>query len=296
VDELLAVGLDRDVVADALQIERLPDRHEHVVGRDDEGVARLLGPAAPGAVELAQSHGQALDPGDAFALDHHLDRGRQELQDHAFVLGFFDLLLVGGHGLARAAVGHGDFLGTQAEGRARGVDRGIAAADRHVLAHRHGSAEIAGPQEAQGVGNPFRVLAGVEADPRANGGKRVPLAVQAQRFRIAILRHQRDVAGDVHVGRASALARGMDQRRANAGAAPLVADVLHVFVAEVADRREHGVGGRLPQPAQRGLLDRFAQLHQPVHVGLGAPAFADAVDDLQHPLGADAAGNGSRVG
>jgi len=163
------------------------------------------------------------------------------------VLGFFDLLLVGGHGLARAAVGHGDFLGTQAEGRARGVDRGIAAAaDRHVLAHRHGSAEIAGPQEAQGVGNPFRVLAGVEADPRANGGKRVPLAVQAQRFRIAILRHQRDVAGDVHVGRASALARGMDQRRANAGAAPLVADVLHVFVAEVADRREHGVGGRLP--------------------------------------------------
>ena len=115
--------------------------------------------------------------------------------------------------------------------------------------------------------------------------------MQPQGLGVAFLGHQRDVAGDIDVGRAGAGARGVDQRRADARAAVLVADVLDVLVAEVADRREHRVGCRLPQAAQRGVLDHFAQLDQPLDVGLFALALADAVEDLQHPLGAHAAGD-----
>ena len=39
-----------------LQVERLADGHQDLVGLDDEGVAALLGPAAARAVELAQPH------------------------------------------------------------------------------------------------------------------------------------------------------------------------------------------------------------------------------------------------
>ena len=135
------------------------------------------------------------------------------------------------------------------------------------------------------------VLAGMEANPRADRRKRIALAVQPQGLGIALLGHQRDVAGNIDVGRAGALAGRMDQRRADARAAVLVANVLDVFVAEMADGREHGVGGRLPQAAQRRVLDHFAQLDQPLDVGFFALAFADAVEDFQHPLGAHAAGD-----
>ena len=83
----------------------------------------------------------------------------------------------------------------------------------------------------------------------------------------------------------------MDQRRANAGPAVLVADVLDVLVAEVPDRGQHRVGGRLPQPAERRVLDHLAQLDEPLDVGLLALALADAVEDFEHPLGAHAAGD-----
>ena len=52
-----------------------------------------------------------------------------------------------------------------------------------------------------------------------------------------------------------------------------------------------GFEARLAQAAQRRVLDHFAQLDQPLDVGLFAAAFADAVEDFQHPLGAHAAGN-----
>ena len=83
----------------------------------------------------------------------------------------------------------------------------------------------------------------------------------------------------------------VDQRRADARAAVLVADVLDVFLAEVADGGEHRVRGGLAQAAERRVLDHFAQVDQPLDVALFAPALADAVEDFQHPLGADAAGH-----
>ena len=42
--------------------------------------------------------------------------------------------------------------------------------------------------------------------------------------------------------------------------AALLADVSVVFVAEVADRRKHGVRSRLPKTAQRAILDSEAKL------------------------------------
>ena len=135
------------------------------------------------------------------------------------------------------------------------------------------------------------VLAGVEADARADGRERVALAVQPQGLGIALFGHQRHVAGNIDVRRAGAGARGIDQRRADARAAVLVADVLDVLLAEVADRREHRVRRGLAQAAQRRVLDHFAQVDQPLDVGLFAAALADAVEDFQHPLGAHAAGD-----
>ena len=63
-------------VADLLQVERLADGHQHLVGLDDEGVAAFFGPAAAGAVELAQPHGQALDARHALAVQRRLPPAR----------------------------------------------------------------------------------------------------------------------------------------------------------------------------------------------------------------------------
>ena len=135
------------------------------------------------------------------------------------------------------------------------------------------------------------VFARVEAHPRANGREGVALAVQPEGLGIAFFGHQRHVAGNIDVRRARARARGIHQRRANARPAVLVADVLDVLLAEMADRRKHGVRGRLAQAAQRRVLDHFAEFDEPIDVGLFAAAFADAVEDFEHPLGADAAGD-----
>ena len=62
-----------------------------------------------------------------------------------------------------------------------------------------------------------------------------------------------------------------------------------VLVTEVTDRREHGVGGRLAEAAERGLADRLAEGHEALDVALLALTVADALHDLEHPLGADAA-------
>ena len=78
--------------------------------------------------------------------------------------------------------------------------------------------------------------------------------------------------------------------RADAGLAVLVADVRLVLVAEVADVGQHRVGRRLAEAAERRLLDRLAEVDEALDVALLALAVADARDDLEHALGADAAG------
>ena len=162
--------------------------------------------------------------------------------------------------------------------------------DRHFLID-HEALDAADGNGRVERAPPALVFAGVEADPRADRRQRVLLAVQPQGLGVTLLGDQRHVAGDIDVRRAGAGAGGVDQRRANARAAMLVADVLDVFVAEVADGREHGVGRGLAQAAERRVLDHLAQVDEPLDVGLLAVAFADAVEDLQHPLRAHAAGH-----
>ena len=106
-----------DFVAELLQVQRLADGHQHLVGGDHEAVAAFFRPAAAGAVELAQPHGQALHARHLAPLGDDLHRGGQQPQLDAFQLGLFDLLFVGRHGLAAAAIDHGDALGAQPQAR-----------------------------------------------------------------------------------------------------------------------------------------------------------------------------------
>jgi hypothetical protein len=68
-------------------------------------------------------------------------------------------------------------------------------------------------------------------------------------------------------------------------------DVILELLAEVADVTEHRVGGRLAQPAERGVLDGLAQLQQLLDVAFPPFTVADAGDDLEHALGAHPAGS-----
>ncbi len=63
-----------------------------------------------------------------------------------------------------------------------------------------------------------------------------------------------------------------------------------VLGPKVTQRREHRVGGRLAQSAQRGHLDRPGQPLQPLDILRLPLAVADAGQDIQHHLGSPAAG------
>ena len=66
-------------------------------------------------------------------------------------------------------------------------------------------------------------------------------------------------------------------------------DVGFELIAEVPDGGEDRVRGRLTETAERAVLDSVAQLFEFLDVALFALAFDDAVEDLEHPLRAEAA-------
>src|ERR1017187_5944832 len=79
-----------------------------------------------------------------------------------------------------------------------------------------------------------------------------------------------------------------DQGRAAArGTAPF--EVCLVFLAEVSQRGQYRVGRRLPEPAQAAAADVVGQGREFVQVFAAPLSRAEAFQDLQHPLGADAA-------
>ena len=80
-----------------------------------------------------------------------------------------------------------------------------------------------------------------------------------------------------------------EQAGALLGGTLLIADMGLVLVAEIADRCQNGVRGRLTQTAQCAVLDTLAELFQQLHIALFALALADAVEDLQNTRRADAA-------
>ena len=73
-----------------------------------------------------------------------------------------------------------------------------------------------------------------------------------------------------------------DQPGAHGRRATVFGDVRQVLVAKVAQRRQHGVGRCLSQPAQRAVLDRNGQRLQPLQVFQCALAGLDTFQDPQH--------------
>ena len=106
----------------------------------------------------------------------------------------------------------------------------------------------------------------------------------------ALLADEADEPGHVHRRRAGVGALGREHAGADAGFAVVVADVGLELVAEVADVAEHRVGRRLAEAAEGGVLDGLAEFDERLDVAFLALAVADAGDDLEHALGADAAG------
>src|SRR5208337_2644595 len=103
-DEITLPRLEGESAGNALQVECLPDGHENVIGGNDEGVTTFLGPAAAGAIKFTKPHRLALDACDATAGHDDFHGRGQQFQCHAFVFGLFNLLLVGRHHFAAAAV------------------------------------------------------------------------------------------------------------------------------------------------------------------------------------------------
>ena len=66
--------------------------------------------------------------------------------------------------------------------------------------------------------------------------------------------------------------RAVDRGAVAAAIRAAVTDQGLVLVAEVAERAEHRVGGRLAQPAEAGVLDHVAERFEQVQIGCGCPA------------------------
>ena len=88
----------------------------------------------------------------------------------------------------------------------------------------------------------------------------------------------------------------VNQVLADLGRTGLVHDVGKVLVPEVVQRGHDGVGCGLAQSAQGVGLNGSAQLFQLFQILHGAVALGDPGQDLQHTLGADAAGRALAAG
>ncbi|MPN26664.1 hypothetical protein SDC9_174089 [bioreactor metagenome] len=76
----------------------------------------------------------------------------------------------------------------------------------------------------------------------------------------------------------------------------LVVNVIFIFVSEITDGGKNRIRRGLAQPAHGGLNERFGELFQKLHVARLALAAGNALQNLQHPGGADAAGNAFAAG
>ena len=69
----------------------------------------------------------------------------------------------------------------------------------------------------------------------------------------------------------------------------LFLDVRLVFIAEISDCAENGVGKRGPKTAHGGIFYRCPQFFQELHVAFAPPSFSDSCQDLQQRIAAVAA-------
>ncbi len=127
------------------------------------------------------------------------------------------------------------------------------------------------------------------ANPTANGRQRIfPTDLQI-RIEEPPLADVIQVNGHIHPGGTAILTGGEEQGGANRRRTALLLDVGFVFIPEVADGAKDRVGSRLAEAAKGRLFDAFPKLKEEIDVPFLSFAVADALQDLQHPLGADAA-------
>ena len=115
---------------------------------------------------------------------------------------------------------------------------------------------------------PAAVVAGVLADAAGGGGQRVVHHHGFERLLDAAFLVELQEARDVHVQRATVLARRQRQVVAHAGAAAFGADVVLELVAEVAHGGQQRVGRGLSEAAERGVADHAPHLVEAVQIGL----------------------------
>ena len=161
-------------VLKAGEVSRLTDGGNDAVRLKDLKLAGDgHGGAAAPLVGLAQLHLLELHGGDSAVLADDLGGVGEEVEVHALLQRLLDLLGLGGHFVAAAAVDHIHFLRAHAHGGAAGVHGGVAAADDHNgLAHVHALAGAHLAQEGDPVEHAVQIVAGAAhtaALPRARG-------------------------------------------------------------------------------------------------------------------------------
>ena len=139
-------------------------------------------------------------------------------------------------------------------------------------------------------------LALVIADPSAHRGEGVGPEHDFVRILETLRTDQGDIGGYVHPDRAGVLAGRLEQRRADRRTAVFLMDVLLVFLAEIAKCAQHRVRRRLPEAAERGILDDGGHLFEQLDVPLLAFSLRDVRQDLEHPFGALPAGGALAAG
>ena len=112
-----------------------------------------------------------------------------------------------------------------------------------------------------------------------------------------LLGDEGDVSRSLLADRADVLAGRGDDLLADHGRASLLDHVLFILGPEIPQGGKHGVGRRLPEPAERGVLDRAGQLLRGrSRSSMAAFPSRDPLDDLPHPLRPFPAGNALAAG
>ncbi|OPZ97152.1 MAG: hypothetical protein BWY71_01708 [Planctomycetes bacterium ADurb.Bin412] len=202
---------------------------------------------------------------------------------------------IGGHQAGGAGADDGDFRGMFI----RGLDQ-LFPGGRVNLFHDETLEGANSNRLTAGYAGPADIFAGMMADAGTYGRQRIGLPDDPVGIIILLAGNMGDIAPDFGADGTAVLAGGAHQLFAGAGRTLPVENVGLIFLAEPVESAEDRIGSGLPQTAQRGGLDGLGQLPQLHHalepqegIGVVLPAAraGNGLENLEHPLGALAAGN-----
>ncbi len=127
-------------------------------------------------------------------------------------------------------------------------------------------------------------------DPAADGGEWICLHHDPIGVVKSLRANKRHILRNIHLDRTRVLARRFKEGRAHAGRTVFISDMRLVFISEVSDGAQNGIGGGLTESTQCRVLDDIGHLHESLDVSLAASPLADIGEDFQHPFCSLAAG------